>query len=78
MAHKYRYRIDKKEGLNKYLIRYGWGCQCAWNKLEVRVPEGMKPDDVVRKIVHFIEDTVTIPPDTVTDSNPNNDLTKNI
>ena len=50
MAH-FRYKIDKKKGLNIVCIRYGQGCQCSWLNMELRVPLDTNADHYIRKVL---------------------------
>lgn len=52
---KFRFKIDKKVGLNTYFVRYGKGCTCSWLVLQIRVPLDKKPDDYIRGVVQAIE-----------------------
>ena len=53
MAH-FRYKLDKKKGLNTYVIRYGQGCQCSWLTMELRVPLDQHVDTYIKKVLNVL------------------------
>lgn len=47
----YRYRLVKKIGHRALEIKYGQGCACSWLTMQLRIPEGVKDADYIRKIL---------------------------
>lgn len=47
----WRYKIDKKVGLNTYHLRYGKGCMCSWLKMELRIPDEVDKNKYIAELL---------------------------